>query len=375
MASISEMAPPQQAETLIGIPGIPKDVTGDDLPAAFAPLVRNAWYVIAESKNIRRELSHVTALNEPLVMYRTEAGEAVVLDDRCAHRRFLLSKGKLVGDTVQCGYHGFTYEKSGGCVWAPTLKRKPKFGVRRYPSAERGPWLWAWFGDPAKADPATIPLPELDPNASWSSAEGYKLNPGNYMLLIENLLDLTHLHFLHGSDVASREQADNPPQPVDLGPDAVGWKKETSDSAAGIFATLAGRDSRQLVNVWEDARQLGPSINCGRNIRTARRGEENDLYPFQFCIIHGLTPKDINNTHQFFQVSLTFEPVKGIEAFREFLEEFVFQQDVDAISEMNKTILADNRSGAVEYGIPGDRYGIKMRKILRRMKDREMSYI
>lgn len=372
MASVLEKTALQSAEARIDIPGFPKDLTGDDLPAAFAPLVRNAWYVVAESKNIGRDLSHITALNEPLVMYRTEAGEAVVLDDRCAHRRFRLSKGKLVGDAIQCGYHGFTYEKTGACIWAPTLKMKPKFGVRRYPSAERGPWVWAWFGDPTRADPAAIPLPALDPNATWTSAEGYKLNPGNYMFLIENLMDLTHLHFLHGPQVATREQADNPPKSVDLGPDTVAWQKETIDVCSGLFASMAGCDPQQLVTVLEDSRQVGPAINVGTSKRVSRRGEENGLYPVTFHIVHGLTPQDLNTTHQFFQVSLTFEPKEGIEAFCDFLEKVVFQQDVDVITEMNKVILADNRTGTVEYGIPGDRYGIKMRKILRRMKGEEV---
>ena len=111
MATILEQ-PVQAPPASIGVAGLPVDDTGDALPSAFAPFVRNAWYVVAESRAIGRELSHIRLLGEPLVMYRTEAGEAVVLDDRCAHRRFPLSKSKLVGDTIQCGYHGFTYEKS-----------------------------------------------------------------------------------------------------------------------------------------------------------------------------------------------------------------------------------------------------------------------
>lgn len=372
MATVLEETISQRAEPQIGLPGFPTDLTGDGLPEAFAPLVRNAWYVVAECKDLGRDLRHITALSEPLVMYRTEAGEAVVLDDRCAHRRFRLSKGKLVGDAVQCGYHGFTYDKTGACIWAPTLRTKPKFGVRRYPSAERGPWVWAWFGDPTKADPADVPFPKLDPNSTWTSAEGYKLNPGNYMFLIENLMDLTHLHFLHGPDVATREQADNPPKSVDLGPDAVAWHKETVDVCSGLFASMAGCDPQQLVTVQEDSYQVGPAINVGITKRVSRQGEENGLYPVAAVFVHGLTPQDINATHQFFQVSLTFEPKEGIEAFRDLLEGVVFQQDVDVITEMNQMVLADDRTGTVEYGIPGDRYGIKMRKILRRMKGEEV---
>lgn len=347
-----------------------RDGTGAPvLPEAFAPLVRNAWYVVAEREAVGRELTSIKVLGEPLVIYRSEAGEPVVLDDRCAHRRFPLSKSKLIGDTIQCGYHGFTYEINGRCVWAPGLPVKPGFGVRRYPSAEAGPWLWVWMGDPERADAAQIPLPELDAAETWRSISGYKHNPGNYMLLIENLLDLTHLHFLHGAEVSDLRQANTPPKAMPMPANSVGWQKETAQARAGVFAALAGGDPGKTVRVFTWSKQLGPSLNCGVEDRFALPGEEDALYPLRFQVSHAITPQDDDNTHQFFFLSFNRQLTDGMEGFAAFARDVVFEQDVTAIRYMQEAIRGDLREGAVEFGIPSDRFGISMRRILRKMSE------
>ncbi|WBB52951.1 Rieske 2Fe-2S domain-containing protein [Verrucosispora sp. WMMD573] len=76
---------------------------------AFA---RNQWYVTAYRNEVGRDLLARTVLGEPLVLYRTESGEAVALADRCVHRRYPLSESRLDGDTIVCGYHGFTYDQA-----------------------------------------------------------------------------------------------------------------------------------------------------------------------------------------------------------------------------------------------------------------------
>jgi phenylpropionate dioxygenase-like ring-hydroxylating dioxygenase large terminal subunit len=360
---------PHQSQNDFSVPGPVRD--GDELPGALAPLVRNAWYVVAESKDVGRELRGIRALGEPLVLFRTEAGEPIVLDDRCAHRRFPLSKSKLVGDRIQCGYHGFTYEPSGRCVWAPT-NIKPNFGVRRYPCIEIGPWVWAWMGDPDKADPAAVPYPQLDRNEMWRTIEGYKLNPGNYMLLIENLLDLAHLHFLHGGDVSDIAQANTPSNRLPNIANGVGYTKETPLAEAKLFASLTGGDPAKKVRVVTADMQLGPSLNYGYEDRYALDGQEDPLYPLRFHIIHGITPEGMNTTHQFFQVFFNRELLGGMESFRDFSEDVVLQQDCEAIACIQSAIESDRRTGTVELNIASDRYGIAMRGILRKLKQEEL---
>ena len=86
-----------------------------------------------------------------------EDGTPVALEDRCAHRHLPLSMGKLVGDTLQCHYHGLRYDKTGACVRVPGQDMIPRSArVKSYPVVERYHWLWIWMGDPALADPDKI---------------------------------------------------------------------------------------------------------------------------------------------------------------------------------------------------------------------------
>ncbi len=64
------------------------------------PFLRNAWYVAAWSNEVTRAPFHRTILNEPVLMYRREAGDAVAIADRCAHRFAPLHQGKLIGDAI-----------------------------------------------------------------------------------------------------------------------------------------------------------------------------------------------------------------------------------------------------------------------------------
>ena len=81
----------------------------------------------------------------------------VALEDRCSHRSFPLHKGRLVGDTLECGYHGLVFDCSGHCVKVPGQAQVPSAPIsERYPIVEHWGMVWIWMGDPALADPATI---------------------------------------------------------------------------------------------------------------------------------------------------------------------------------------------------------------------------
>lgn len=178
----------------------------------FAP--RNAWYVAAFVEEVTRDLLERWILNEPVVMYRTEGGEAVALDGRCPHRHFPLGKSCLKGDEIQCGYHGIRFGPDGQCISIPSQLTVPKaYKVKKYPLVEHGLWLFIWPGDPDLAD--TSLLPDLD--ATGFTNPDFRFQPfyslevdGRYQLLNDNLLDLTHLAFLHGSSIGNEENASEP---------------------------------------------------------------------------------------------------------------------------------------------------------------------
>jgi len=131
--------------------------------------LKNAWYVGAWDTEVgRQNLLRRTLLNEPVVFYRTEDGTPVALEDKCAHRHAPLSEGKLVGDMIQCPYHGLEYNADGDCVRVPGQSNVPPgCRVRSYPVVERNHWIWLWMGDPALANPDDIE------DFHWMDAPGW----------------------------------------------------------------------------------------------------------------------------------------------------------------------------------------------------------
>ena len=87
-------------------------------------------------------------LGQGVVLYRTTDGTAVALEDRCVHRPYPLSLGRLDGDTIVSGYSGFTYDAHGYCVRVPTQDEIPVGArVRSFPVHDDGAFVWGWLGD------------------------------------------------------------------------------------------------------------------------------------------------------------------------------------------------------------------------------------
>src|SRR5207253_10302494 len=100
--------------------------------------MRNCWQVIAATAEIRHVPLPRTVINEPVVLFRTHSGEAVALADRCPHRFVPLSLGRVVGDEIQCGYHGLCFDRDGISVRVPGQGSVPSRAmVRRYPLIAR----------------------------------------------------------------------------------------------------------------------------------------------------------------------------------------------------------------------------------------------
>lgn len=174
--------------------------------------IRNTWYAAAWSEDIGRALFPRMLLNEAIVFYRKEDGTPCALRDRCPHRFAPLSIGKLIGDEVECLYHGLRFNCAGQCTDNPNgagvIPHAAK--VRSYPVAERWGLVWIWMGDPALADPALIPeFHWLTDTKRFTATHGtIKLN-ANYLLVMDNLTDLTHASFVHVATFEPREMARN----------------------------------------------------------------------------------------------------------------------------------------------------------------------
>ena len=118
----------------------------------------DAWYVAAWDHELSEGALARTLLEQPVVLFRTASGRAVALEDRCCHRLAPLSLGKVIGEEIQCGYHGLKFDSTGACTEVPSQTRVPPDArVRSYPVVERHCWIWIWMGDPDAADDTLIP--------------------------------------------------------------------------------------------------------------------------------------------------------------------------------------------------------------------------
>lgn len=171
----------------------------------------NAWYAAAYDVEIKRELLPRTICNKPMVLYRKEAGTATAMADMCWHRLLPLSKGELHGDNVICGYHGLEFDSGGRCVYMPSQSTiNPSAVVATYPVVEKHRFVWVWPGDPALADPTLVPDLHWNDDPDWA-ADGKMIEAKcDYRLVIDNLMDLTHETYVHGSSIGNRAVAEAP---------------------------------------------------------------------------------------------------------------------------------------------------------------------
>ena len=174
--------------------------------------LENAWYVAAPGRQIDDALQSLTLLGEPLLFYRDSQGRVVALEDACPHRKLPLSKGKRVGDAVQCGYHGLTFDACGRCIKAPTQDKIPGNAlVRSYPVIEKYKLVWVWMGDPELADEnKLLQLDDYD-DPNWGLTDGGVLEcQCHYLYLLDNLLDPSHVAWVHKTSFASAGTEDVP---------------------------------------------------------------------------------------------------------------------------------------------------------------------
>lgn len=169
----------------------------------------DCWYVAAWDHEVTARKPLARRLCDiPVVLYRTKSeGRAVALADACWHRLAPLSQGTLVGDDeITCPYHGLRYNGAGRCTQMPAQETiNPSAAVPSYPVVERDRFVWIWLGDPDKADPDLVPDMFQMSSPEWAGDGKVIHAQCNYQLIVDNLMDLTHEEFVHGSSIGQEE--------------------------------------------------------------------------------------------------------------------------------------------------------------------------
>jgi len=281
-------------------------------------LLQNQWYVAAFDDEIGRTPLARTILGEDLLLFRTEDGAPAALEDRCAHRRLPLSAGRLIGDTIECGYHGLVYDVTGRCIKIPgQANRTDAPVVRAYPVVERHRFVYVWIGDPAQADPTTIvTFPRLSDPASGVTKVRLHIK-ANYLLILDNLLDLSHIAYVHNSTIGNAAVAEEATVKtkrvgnyvrVTRGMDAVPVPRTYGEFGPhrGIFDRWQLCEFRPPGYFWIN----NGSAACGwRPPDGGDRIETQGEWGFE--VYHGITPETATTTHQFWTLAHALEMVRA----------------------------------------------------------------
>ncbi|WP_416859532.1 Rieske 2Fe-2S domain-containing protein [Mesorhizobium sp. M8A.F.Ca.ET.057.01.1.1] len=199
--------------------------------------LRNCWYVAAWDHEVADRLMPTRILGEDIVLFRRTDGVVAALEDACPHRKLPLSMGRIKGDTVECGYHGLTFDSTGTCTRVPGAEKIPHVAcVRSYPIAERYGLLWIWMGEAAKADPDLIFAVDHWGDPAWGVNRGESMALDcNYLYMTDNLLDPSHVSWVHQSSFGGVQAMEDAPLETTVGVDGVTVWRWVVDAAPAPF--------------------------------------------------------------------------------------------------------------------------------------------
>ena len=204
--------------------------------------VKNAWYVAGWSSEFGDDLQRVTIIEENVVMFRNSSGKVVALLDQCPHRMLPLSKGKRIGDDIQCGYHGMTFSDDGKCVRIPGQTNVPPSAcVASFAVHEKHDIVWIWMGDPESASTDDVfTMPEFD-DPAWHAHQGEALHlKAHYLNVAENLVDPAHVSFVHPTTLGNASSENVPVQVNTKEEVIVAWRWIRDAPPVGFFQQFGG---------------------------------------------------------------------------------------------------------------------------------------
>ena len=330
----------------------------------------HCWWVAGFSDEVDRDLRGRWLLDTPVLLYRTEDGRAVAIENRCSHRAAPLSLGCLTGDNVQCGYHGFTFSPQGECVHVPSMdKPLPAARIRSFPVIEREPFVWIYLGDPDRIDEMPPP-PVLD----WTGNDSFKFVTGrmdikaNYMLLKENVLDLTHFGYVHAKSFGITDWV-NPPKLTTDG-DRVGYHQSFVHSPLPpIFADPLGVAPGTPFNRENYGWFVSPALQIAA---VDLIDPETDEVKGRFRVTHATTPVDATSMHYFYV--LARDHGNSPEEMQNLLKnsQIGFAEDEEMIEAVQATMSRDpRRSDALEVSVKADAPGVQARRAVQRWMERD----
>jgi phenylpropionate dioxygenase-like ring-hydroxylating dioxygenase large terminal subunit len=262
--------------------------------------LKNIWYIAAWAEEIELgKLFQRTLVNKSVLFFRSEGGAVHAIGNRCPHRFAPLHIGQQIGDAVECRYHGLQFGGNGLCVHNPHGPIPKAANVPAYPTVERYGAVWIWLGDPEKADPAALPdFPLLNAEV-YAVGHGYLLAKANYELESDNIMDLSHIEFLHplfATDAVRRGKTESSQE------GNVVWSKRfiTDDHLPPFLEDIFGLEPGTRADRWLDCRWQAPALIelYSGATKAGRSREEGREAPG----VHFFTPETESTTHYFYSM-------------------------------------------------------------------------
>lgn len=262
----------------------------------------NAWYAVATSDEIGRTPLARRVLGLPVVVYRDSAGDAVALRDRCVHRPYPLSRGRVEGDCLVARYTGFVYGPDGVVRSVPTQDQVP-FGARvpAYPALEADGFCWIWLGRPALAERRPTPSASWLSEAGWTTFGDSQLIDADATLLQNNVADITHI--AHVDEHISPPVLKTAPPPIEV---------EVTETQVRFFRDFPAAPVQpwqaEVLGVPTDSKhvQREEGLFCSPGLWVDRWHIDVDGERHTLVFTHAITPVDDTTTRHHWRVSRNF---------------------------------------------------------------------
>ena len=344
---------------------VPNGMLEDNYP-------RNMWWAAAHVDEVKDGPLARWILETPVVIYRLENGTPAALYDRCPHRWAPLSEGHVCGDKIVCPYHGMEFDTTGLCTKAPTQKMQPNIArIPAYPVREAGAFLWIWMGDPEVIDrePPEVGY-QTDPN--WSFLHGYYEVAANWVMIRENVFDLTHIAFLHKNTFKQNDWINAPDSFMEG--DVLCYQQEFELAPLSpLFCAGMGLPEDKPVKRVQKGTMPSLAISFSDwNVHdpAPEPGRRSDFI-MRGC--HIVTPAQRGRTHYFWGSAFDV-PALSDEVIAKTKASVIeaFDEDKHLLEIMQRQIAADPRGlSYLEVTLGPDKGGIRVRQILNKMLEAE----